>query len=364
MIRIYSDLKDSTKKMINNKINDYLDIYMDFYRNLGPEEGFSSFFPRLIWIEKQDKCIQTMIELDAWTSDDHLHRLKPIHEMALFRLLCFTQDYWKDHGMHVGENYEDEEQTDDEYIMDNLDDIDLYLHILFQDHDFRWVAQYTQEFMKDPYDFENRMNINLDEYTDLMPNDIREEYLNIKKSLYPSDISINKSGGEILSFEDFIFHIDRIMEYFSHSITLKGAYKLLWNEDGSAKNEKSAQQLLDFISRFYCENNNIDITPEAATGTGPVDFKFSYGNDFKVIAEIKRGYNNLKHGLEKQTIQYMLSEKVTMAYFVVIIQYDNELNKSQKMIDSAISIKSERGLTIKPIIIDARQNKQSASKTF
>lgn len=365
MIQIYNSSKKSTKIKINKRLNEYLDIYMCFYKDLGPEEGFSSFFPRLIWIENKEKCIQTMIELDEWTCDDHLHILKPIHEFALYRLLCITEDSISEESIFDLSKktvFDDYESVDD-YILGNLDNISLYLDILFQDHDFLRVSDYLKDFTEDPYKFEKEADVYLDDYIDLMPNDIRIEYLGIKQSIYPADISTAKFERSIDNNEDLLFHTDRIMDYFSHSISSKGAYKLLWNENGIPKKENSAQQLLGFISRMYCENNNIDITLEAETGKGPVDFKYSYGNNFKTIVEIKRGSNNLKHGLEKQTVQYMLSEKVETAYFIVIVLYENELNKIQKVFDSANSIKLEYNLNIKPIIIDARSNKLSASKT-
>ncbi|MDR6727440.1 hypothetical protein J2W91_005981 [Paenibacillus amylolyticus] len=86
MINIFCELEKNTRIIVNQRINDYLDLYMTFYRDLGSEQGFRSLFPPMIWIEDEEKCIKTMIELDAWTRDEHLHHLKPIHEFALYRV--------------------------------------------------------------------------------------------------------------------------------------------------------------------------------------------------------------------------------------------------------------------------------------
>ncbi|MEK4053079.1 hypothetical protein MHB84_05460 [Paenibacillus sp. FSL F4-0087] len=365
MIRVYCDIKESTKAEINKTINDYLDLYMDFYRTLGPEE-FSSFFPQFLWVENEELCIKTMIELDLWTSDNYLHTLKPIHEFALYILLCYSKDRIEEMGREKGTtdlDYE-VEQTDDEYVLSDLDNMDFYLEILFQDYDFLRVSEYVKYFIQNPFDFQGTFNVDLTEYEDLMPNDIRKEFNDLKQSIYPTEIIKQHSNGIIrdMNMKEFFLHIEKIIDYFSHSLTLRGTHKLLWNENGLPKKETSAQQLLESISRLYCESNNIDITPEAETGRGPVDFKFSYGNNLKTIVEIKRGSNKLEHGIEKQTVQYMLSEKVETAYFIIIILFENEFRKVDRIFELAKSIEVRYNLIIRPIIIDARASKLSASK--
>ncbi|WP_339272569.1 hypothetical protein NYE54_14210 [Paenibacillus sp. FSL K6-1330] len=361
MINIFCDLEKSTRIIVNQRINDYLDIYMTFYRDLGPEEGFRSLFPPMIWIEDDEKCIKTMIELDVWTRDEYLHHLKPIHEFALYQVLCQTNNELTERGEVVQETH-DEDITEDEYILSNPDNIDFYLDILFQDHDFLWVADYLDEFFNNPINFVENRDVDLDDYLDLMPTDIREGYRSIKNSLYPANIkAINRKT--IHSQEDFLEHIESIINYYVHSITLKDAYKLLWNDNDLAKKEKSAQQLFNFMSGIYCEDNNIDITPEAETGRGPVDFKFSFGNAFKTLVEIKLASNDLVKGLKNQTVQYMKSERVDHAYYLVILMHDEEQNKIEKLIENADEISSNSKFKINTIIIDARRtNKPSASK--
>ncbi|MFB5761541.1 hypothetical protein [Paenibacillus medicaginis] len=364
MIRVYCDIKESTKAEINRTINDYLDLYMDFYRELGPEEGFSSFFPRFLWTENEELCIKTMIELDLWTTDNYLHTLKPIHEFALYRLLCDSKDRIEEMGREKSTpdlDY-DLEQTDDEYILRDLDNMDLYLEILFQDFDFLHVSDYVKYFMKNPFKFQVSFDIDLSEYEDLMPNDIRKEFNDLRQSIYPTEITKQECDGVIRDMNDFFLYIEKIINYFSHSLALRGTHRLLWNENGLPKKETSAQQLLESMSRLYCESNNIDITPEAETGRGPVDFKFSYGNNFKTVVEIKRGSNNLAHGIEKQTVQYMLSEKVEIAYFIIIILFEDEFKKIDGIFELAKSVEVKYKLIIKPVIIDARASKLSASR--
>ena len=53
--------------------------------------------------------------------------------------------------------------------------------------------------------------------------------------------------------------------------------KLLYNSDGTRKRESAAQLVFFGIASSYCAANDLDITPEANSGRGPVDFKFSKG---------------------------------------------------------------------------------------
>jgi hypothetical protein len=41
------------------------------------------------------------------------------------------------------------------------------------------------------------------------------------------------------------------------------------------------------VASSYCSANNLDLTPEAETGRGPVDFKISSGNHGRLLVEVK-----------------------------------------------------------------------------
>ena len=54
----------------------------------------------------------------------------------------------------------------------------------------------------------------------------------------------------------------------------------LWEElwaSGSPKKERAAQLIYYAIADAFCKANNLDISPEANMGGGPIDFKFSRG---------------------------------------------------------------------------------------
>ena len=61
--------------------------------------------------------------------------------------------------------------------------------------------------------------------------------------------------------------------------------------NGKPRPEKAAQRLFFAVAYAYCKANNLDVTPEAETGNGPVDFKVSQGFRGRVLVEIKLSTN-------------------------------------------------------------------------
>jgi len=112
--------------------------------------------------------------------------------------------------------------------------------------------------------------------------------------------------------------IDLIINQFQDLIENKGVWKELWTEQKKPRKEKAAQRLFFVIAHAYCKANNLDITPEADTGNGPVDFKFSTGFDIRVVVEIKLSTNTLSHGYEKQLEIYKRAEDTEHGIYLVI----------------------------------------------
>jgi hypothetical protein len=99
----------------------------------------------------------------------------------------------------------------------------------------------------------------------------------------------------------------------------KGLWKELWDEENKPRKEESVQRLFFSIAYPYCAACNIDITPEANAGNGPVDFKLSYGFDSKVVIEIKLSTNTrLVHGYEKQLEIYKCADDTDEGIFLIV----------------------------------------------
>ena len=89
-------------------------------------------------------------------------------------------------------------------------------------------------------------------------------------------------------------------------------------DSDSRKSEKTTQRLFFAVAYAYCKSNSIDITPEADTGNGPVDFKFSKGLHPKILVELKLSKNDVKHGHDVQLPAYVEAEEADRSHYVVV----------------------------------------------
>jgi hypothetical protein len=134
---------------------------------------------------------------------------------------------------------------------------------------------------------------------------------------YPYDLS--NYGNRRLKPEEVLEIVNKILEQFQDLIENKGLWKELWDDDNNPRKEKAAQRLFFAVAHSYCKANNIDLTPEADAGNGPVDFKLSQGYESKVIVEVKLSTNgSLVHGYEKQLEIYKKADDTDTGIFLLI----------------------------------------------
>lgn len=134
---------------------------------------------------------------------------------------------------------------------------------------------------------------------------------------YPYDLS--KYAGRKLSAEEVVEIVNKILSQFQDLIENKGLWKELWDENGKPRKEKASQRLFFAVAYSYCKANNIDLTPEADSGNGPVDFKLSQGFDSKLVVEVKLSNNSsLVHGYEKQLEIYKKADDTDLGVFLII----------------------------------------------
>lgn len=177
---------------------------------------------------------------------------------------------------------------------------------------------------------------------------------------FPFDLSDFKQ--KKLSANEVYEIVGRIIEQFQFLIEKRDLWRELWNE-AQTKNrkEKAAQRLLFAVADSYCKANDLDLTPEAETGNGPVDFKISVGGSSKVIVEIKLSTNSSTvHGYEKQLEIYREAEKTDKAYFV-LIDVGGMGTKEERIIDLKNKQVAEGYAASEVIIIDGTP-RVSASK--
>ncbi|MFC0446340.1 hypothetical protein ACFOD1_07435 [Pseudidiomarina halophila] len=172
---------------------------------------------------------------------------------------------------------------------------------------FQQVMDMIREVEPKPYDFKSDRN-GESFWTELLKQIPKE---------YPYDLS-NYSARK-LSADEVVEVVNKILGQFQDLIENKGLWKELWDENGNPRKEKASQRLLFAVAYSYCKANNIDLTPEADSGNGPVDFKISQGFDSKLVVEVKLSNNSsLVHGYEKQLETYKKADDTDLGVFLII----------------------------------------------
>lgn len=146
---------------------------------------------------------------------------------------------------------------------------------------------------------------------------------------------------------------------FKHHVENGNLWEAFWIDD-KPKKERASQLIYFAIADCFCKANNVDISPEANMGGGPVDFKFSIGYNARVLVEIKRSGGNVVHGYEKQLEFYRSAAQTDYAVFVVVNYGDigNKMTAIERIRQARLN-KGERASEV--IVIDANR-KLSASK--
>lgn len=164
--------------------------------------------------------------------------------------------------------------------------------------------------------------------------------------------------------DKFIETVKKIIDQFSFLIEKRDLWRELYTDVSYSKPrfEKSSQRLFYSIAMSYCDSNDLDISPEADTGRGPVDFKISKGKEKKILVELKLSSNSkVVHGYEKQLQKYNAAESPLQSYYVVIQvgylgeKWDNLLKLRENQI-------KQHGSAPEIVLIDGLP-KKSASKS-
>jgi hypothetical protein len=154
--------------------------------------------------------------------------------------------------------------------------------------------------------------------------------------------------------------VAQIIEQFRFLIEKRRLSEELYHT-GSPRPEKAAQRLFFAVAHAYCKANDIDVTPEADTSNGPVDFKMSSGFTGRVLVEIKLSTNpKVVAGFVKQLEAYKEAEETTRGYYVVI-----DVGQMGKKADKLLLLKNgqaKKGKLVSEIVFIDGIRKPSASK--
>jgi hypothetical protein len=131
---------------------------------------------------------------------------------------------------------------------------------------------------------------------------------------HPLKLSLSKNP----SIDEVHAVVTQIIDHYRELVENKGLWKELWTGT-KRRPEKSAQRIFFAVADSYCRANELDITPEADSGSGPVEFKVSSSYKNRVLVELKLSTNTkVVAGYEKQLSAYKKAEGTTRASYMVI----------------------------------------------
>ena len=153
--------------------------------------------------------------------------------------------------------------------------------------------------------------------------------------------------------------VNRLVDRFRQLIEDRDLWRELWSDRGP-RHESTAQRLFYVVASSYCEANNLDITPEADTGRGCVDFKISSGFSDRLLVELKLSTNaRLIHGYEAQLALYKKAERTTKALYLVLDV--GEFGQRRERLAELKATAEARGEEASAIVIVNGNPKESAS---
>ncbi len=183
------------------------------------------------------------------------------------------------------------------------------------------------------------------------------------RSILNSDLkaflSVNKFDASIGPIEVKRIVMETI-EMFKHHVEKGNLWEELW-VDSKPKKERAAQLIYYAIADCFCRANNIDISPEAHMGGGPIDFKFSVGYNARVLVEMKRSGGQVVHGYERQLEIYKDAARTNYGIFVVI-DYGDHLAPKLTAIRKIQKERQDAGEEASEIVVIDATPKASASK--
>ncbi|MGR9324667.1 chromosomal replication initiator DnaA [Rhizobium leguminosarum] len=181
------------------------------------------------------------------------------------------------------------------------------------------------------------------------------EILKADRSIFKLEMKFELEKGP----QEVLGVVHQTLEMFKHHVEKGNLWEALWS-NGKPKKERAAQLIYYAIADSFCMANDIDISPEANMGGGPIDFKFSKGYKARVLVEMKRSSGTVRHGYERQLEIYKDASRTNYGVFVIINYGD--LGDKLKAIQDIRAKRLKEGLPASEIVVIDAMPKASASK--
>ncbi|TKH04406.1 hypothetical protein FC678_24655 [Peribacillus simplex] len=224
MIKVYiSNSSEEFVKEVNHKIAEFIKFYIAFQED-HDDNRYEIAFPKFLLRNNKTRCEEVISELYEYSVDRYIHILSPLHEYALFKIIEYCEDNYEDYEKDktegetslfgiVDKSLSDEEDNNSVenggYSLSDFHTFDFYYDNIFEDFDFLDVDFFYNKFKLSPSLFYENVDVNLDDYIELMPLDIQKEYLTLKES--NNKITNDVIGEEVeVNVQDFINELSNI----------------------------------------------------------------------------------------------------------------------------------------------------------
>ena len=161
-----------------------------------------SIYPSYILDIKLEKCVQAIKELYNMTQDNYEREtLAPFYEWTLFHTISWWLDVTDENDLdEIPRKYCMDKSGEDRY--DYINNVKNYIEFLFQDWDFLDLEIIYSIYKNNPELLESFLYIDVENYLELMPNDIVKEYQAMKERRKSSmdgrsNMTFNITGGQI-----------------------------------------------------------------------------------------------------------------------------------------------------------------------
>lgn len=153
---------------LNKLIHELLVDHWEDYRDRDRTPLLQMRFPKWVVLQHPDRCERAYQELMLMAEDRFEHETGAIHDYALYQTLRGWVDIL---GDAIGGESDPKEA---ERLSGMLEDVDFLLEAAFHDTDFEMLPQLVEDLRRrGPLRAE--MGVDLEDFLDLLPDDIRDE---------------------------------------------------------------------------------------------------------------------------------------------------------------------------------------------
>lgn len=342
-------------------LNDVIVYFIELGRDAEYEDIYTYGFPDDTMEMTKEAAETHLKRIESYVIDYYDHNLRPLDEYIIYHIITYVDEVVTEPEFFF-ENYEvkinssDQLDIDEKYFLSRIiRPIDL-IDLFFEDVDFLDLDRFIKMYKTQPELVTNFFAINLDEYEELIPRNIFEEYKSLKSE---RELSVKQDNPwEIENVQSFYVMIEKFFEKLKFLIAHNSGNRVIKNKNGTL-DEKGVQSLILITAKMFFHQYPIDISSESDTGRGTVDFKFSYGSHYKLLTEVKlSSHTGVEKGFKFQLPTYLHAEECTRGILVLVCLEEEDYRKEESYLDSY----DKTLFTIKFFKIDASGSLLSASR--